>query len=357
MKVAIMSFSDPYTTPYINIYLELISKSDIKYECDIIYWKRNENLDEMYENVNYIPSSWTAEGLKKYYGYIKTTLLFYKCILKNKYDKIIFLQTHAAVASSLLLKKYRNKYVIDIRDYTLESHYLYRIVEKKLIENSFMTILSSPSYTSFLPEYDYNILHNYSELRKNENIEIKNNEEPINISFIGSVRFYEIAKRILNVFKNDERFWISYIGTGANKLKHYCEENEIYNITLIDTFEPKDTLRFYEKCNIVNNLYGNNSKYLDYALSNKLYYSAQLQIPLLVSPKTYSETVAIRYNLGFSVDIDNENAKEEVYEKYSLFDYEKMRELSKEFLDNVKNENNNTLNKLACFFKEIENES
>jgi len=108
---------------------------------------------------------------------------------------------------------------------------------------------------------------------------------------------------------------------------------------LIDRFSPEETAGFYMNCDIVNNLYGNHNRYLDYALSNKLYYGAQFNIPVLVSPNTYSCSVAERYGIGFSWQVDEEKAADKLYEKYMAFDHKKMKISSQLFLDSVVKDN------------------
>ena len=52
-----------------------------------------------------------------------------KNIVKNKYEKIVLLDTSAGTAALLagfLSKHYRNKYWIDIRDYSFENILLYK---------------------------------------------------------------------------------------------------------------------------------------------------------------------------------------------------------------------------------------
>ena len=67
---------------------------------------------------------------------------------------------------------------------------------------------------------------------------------------------------------------------------------------------------------MINNLYGNNSMLLDYALSNKLYYAALLGLPILVSPDTYMEEVACSYGFGYSVNINSDTVCDDIYNYY-----------------------------------------
>lgn len=207
-----------------------------------------------------------------------------------------------------------------------------------MVKNSYSTVISSRGYKEFLPDYDYKVVHNYTEVDSAILKRISNRDrtgEKINISFIGYVRFYEMAKKLLLLFKDDERFSVSFVGMGAEPLRAFCEENGIENAIIVDKFSPEQTVDFYEKCDIINNLYGNNSNYLDYALSNKLYYAAQLNIPILMSENTYSGEIAEKYNLGFTWNPDGEKATDKLYELFTSFDKDKCRAGSCEFLQDV----------------------
>ena len=346
MKICLVSFIAPYTIPYINIYLKKIE--ELNMECDIVFWDRDGCFKEHKEDkIKYIPFSGIAKQsdskIKRYIQYIPATRFINRQLKNNDYDKVIFLQTHAAVACrNVILKKYSKRYIIDIRDFTLENFALFRKLEANVINHSYCTVISSAGYKEFLPEYDYVIAHNFTPVDKKIVDEISNKDnckQCINISFIGYVRFYEMAKKLLIMFANDTRFHISYIGTGANALVDFCKCNNINNVTLHDRFCPDQTTEFYRNCDLINNLYGNHNKYLDFALSNKLYYAAQFQIPVLVSESTYSSEIAEKYSLGISWNPDDDNAVDKLYDKYCMFDKSEMKEKSKEFLDKVTVEN------------------
>ena len=191
-------------------------------------------------------------------------------------------------------------------------------------------------------QIDYVIAHNYV-LLKNESdktqIDHSELDLPIRISFVGTIRFIEMDIKILNLFKNDDRFLICYYGSGSDTLKKYCEKNQIKNVDFHERFNPDETLSFYSKTNIINNLYGNNSPFLDYALSNKLYHSAQLLIPILVCPNTYMEEITKKYGMGFVLDVNNKHAPNVLFEQYKKFDFNSMKNGAELFLKNVRKDN------------------
>lgn len=362
MKICIVSYIAPYTIPYINTYFDIVKSTGN--ECDVVFWDRDGDFNEEgADGINYLPYRAVAlqnqSRVKRYLCYFPATKHIIDRLKKVDYDRVIFLQTHAAVAcKGILEKKYKGKYIVDIRDFTLENIPFYRNIEQKVIQNSYSTVISSRGYKKFLPDYDYKVVHNYTEVDAETLTRINNRDrtgEKINISFIGYVRFYEIAKKLLMLFKDDERFSISFVGMGAEPLRVFCVENGIENAIIVDKFSPEQTVDFYEKCDIINNLYGNNSNFLDYALSNKLYYAAQLNIPILMSENTYSGEIAEKYNLGFTWNPDGENATDRLYELFTGFDKAKCQEGSRYFLRDVIKETNEFKKMIKEFLTEEEN--
>lgn len=353
----------PYTAPYVQTYIKVCKANNI--QCDLVYWDRDgkENIDISDELVNHIPFekhvSFNDIKFKRYLPYVGATHHIRKRIKDVNYDGLVFLNTHAAVAcADIINKKYKGKFILDIRDFTLENFALYRKIEKSIIDNSYATVISSKAYCAFLPEHDYVIAHNYTPIPEGQIRDIKRFgalPDPITISFIGNVRFFKMANQIISVFGNDERYCIGYYGTGAKVLQKYISEEGISNLVLVDTFPVSETLKYYMTCSLINNLYGNNNKYLDYAVSNKLYYAAQLNIPILVCKDTYMEQLVEEYHLGFSVNFGEKDVADCVYKNYHNFDWESMRIGAERFLKMVSNEMQFFTNTLNYFTNSCKN--
>lgn len=146
-------------------------------------------------------------------------------------------------------------------------------------------------------------------------------------------------KKLLRLFANDMRFKLNYFGAGSEVLSDFCAKEGINNTEFYGSFTPEMTAYFYQNTDLINNLYGNHNPFLDYALSNKLYHSGQLYIPILVCPDTYMERIAIHYNMGFVFDVDKPDMKEMLYEWYHSFDRENFVKGCDEFIASVKKEN------------------
>ena len=360
-RYCLVSFCNIYVLPYAKIYIDAILASGA--ECDLVYWDRdavNGEKDKFsgckkvcYER-KITPIS---SKMKKILGYVGATRFIKKCIKNNEYDGVIFLQTHAAIACrGVLKKKYKNRYIVDIRDFTLENYKIYRKLEKQVINEAYATVISSPAYSAFLPKRDYVIAHNYTPfsdeiINSVRNKNLNKEKQPIQISFVGTVRFINMDMKILKLFANDGRFKINYFGTGSDVLLDFCNQEGIKNVEFYGSFTPDMTATFYQKTDLINNLYGNHNPFLDYALSNKLYHSGQLYIPILVCPDTYMQEVVDKYNMGFVFDVENEKSKELLYEWYCNIDREKLASGCEEFIKGVKKENEDFDRLLVKFLK------
>lgn len=346
MRFCLVSYNAPYAIPYINLYLNQIEAAGA--DCDILYWDREcSDATRKEGHIRYLPYSGKAPQnsgkFARYIHYVPATKHIRNYLSVENYDRVVFLQTHAAVAcKNILEKNYSGRYIVDIRDYTLENIKPFFKSETQVIKNSYCTIISSEGYKQFLPVHDYVVAHNFTPVDSATVNQIRGRavkKKGVNLSFIGNVRFYDVAKKILLSLKNDERFRISYIGTGAEALNKFCIENQVQNACLKGRFSPDETVKHYRDCDIVNNFYGNHNRYLDYALSNKLYYAAQFNIPVLVSRDTYSSQIAKKHCLGFSWDIDAPDAADELYKAYMDFDRTRSAVQSRKFLQAVENDN------------------
>ena len=73
------------------------------------------------------------------------------------------------------------------------------------------------------------------------------------------------------------------------------------------------------------------------ALSNKLYYAAYLDKPILVSNNTYMSDVVKKYNLGYVVDLNNNNLADDIYTWYIQYK-ENPSTMRQSFIDKIEND-------------------
>lgn len=321
-KIALIVGTNLHWTPFYYRYENILNRLNLPF--DLLMWNR-EGLTEknsaknVYE-YNSLDDANNKNPLKvvKFLGFsnfVKRTLK------KNNYDKIVFVGTYGGVVAlcvHYLSRNFDKKMWIDIRDDLYEWFKPYYIAQKKSIEHSFATSISSPAYTKFLPNYAYLYMHNIdpnaSEMVKTfQHIPDENGR--IRISFIGNVRYYEQNKRLIDLLGNDKRFILQYYGNGSEILLDYCKVKGITNVDFRGVFSQEQTVYFYERTDIINNVYGNETMNLQLALSNKLYYGLCLKIPILVSDHTLMEELIEEYNIGFTF-VDNASFADELYSWY-----------------------------------------
>ncbi|MEG1965818.1 MAG: hypothetical protein RR064_06675 [Oscillospiraceae bacterium] len=274
-KIAILSAVNVKHMSLSSIYTEELKKLNIKF--DLIYMDKY-NIEEEFDANNifkFVNVINHEDGkLLKILQYFKFRKYAIKKIKENNYDFVIVWNDVAILMfADYFAKKMKNKYCLNIRDYCGEKNKFIYNRFKKTILNSAFTTISSDGFLSFLPHYDYISVHSMN-LKILQDIPVRNDfrepGSPIRITFIGNVRFFDMNKKIMDVFKNDERFILGYYGTNSEILKEYAEKNDIKNVDFFGSFPVEQTKEFIEKSDIINNLYGNGNIALTSALSIKL---------------------------------------------------------------------------------------
>lgn len=344
-KICILSAVNIRHMTLISLYTDFLTKNNI--EFDIIYMDKYGEKEEFPAKNIFAYKNVIKRNLPKIIKIIKYFKFKNYAISKlkeNKYDFIIVWNDIAIfIFADYLTKHWKGKYCLNIRDYLYQKKikWIYNRF-RKTIKNSAFTTISSTGFKFFLPEHDYIQIHSLNmsvlkDLQPRTSFREKN--KPIRIGFIGYVRFFETNKKLLDIFKNDNRFELHYYGTNANILKKYAEENNIYNTAFHDTFPTSETSKYLEKIDIINNLYGNGNIALDYALSIKLYHAIFTRIPILVCPNTFMEEIANEYQIGFTFHRYDDSIKEELYKWYSCLNYETFKLNCNKFLCKVFEDN------------------
>lgn len=343
-KICILSAVNIRHMSLISLYTEILQKNGV--EFDIIYMDKYGEDEEFPAKRKYVYKNIVSQRSPKWYKilkYFKFRLYATRILNKNNYDFIIvWNDVTIFMFADYLVRKYKNKYCLNIRDYCHQRvKWIYRRFEK-VIKSSLFTTISSEGYKNFLPPYNYCTIHSlnpdlFDSVKRKE--ALRKDGEPIKIGFVGYVRFFETNKALLRLFQNDTRFELHYYGTKANILKEYAETNHINNAVFHDTFPVKDTSKYLNKIDVINNLYGNESISLTTALSIKLYHGIYTRIPILVCPNTYMENVVKKYNVGFVFSEISDEYKEKFYDWYRHLDFENFKINCMKFIDVVQDQN------------------
>lgn len=351
-KICILSTVNIKHMTMLTMYTEYLEKNNIEY--DIIYIDKYQerefiNAKNIYSYKLNINREWSMpRKLIKYYKFKK----FAKDIIKNNgYDFIIVWNSFTAfMFCEFLSNKYKNKYCINIRDYAYEKYLPVYLIMKKVIKNSAFTTISSDGFRSFLPKYDYITVHSLNDKLLNKCIsrnELRKKEEPIKITFIGYVRFFENDKKLIDALGNDNRFIVQFFGEGSQKLELYAKEKKYNNIICKGRFEPSQTSDLLKGTDIINNLYGVGEIALDTALSIKLYYAVHLNIPILVFKDTYMAQISKKYGIGYEIEKDGfDNLGNRIFEWYHKLNQKEISDNCIVFKEEIKRSRKNIEDKM-----------
>jgi glycosyltransferase involved in cell wall biosynthesis len=353
--ICIVSMENVKRVPYIGQYVKCLGGKDF----DFLYWDRDCTNDQVGQK-NSFPychkvrhgEPTLAQKAEKLTGYIGFKYFASKILKKNGYKRVVCLTGNAAVlVSDVLLGNYSGRFIIDIRDYWHEDNKKYHDIEQRLIEACPCPVISSPAYKEFLGEHDFRIMHNSQILSDEEKKVVEHgHERPFRIVCAGAAKNLDYDKRVIDCFANDERFILAFRGRGYNQLCGYIEERGIMNVEATGEFDFSQTLRQYADADMVLSMYGNGSPYWDYALANKLYFAAQLGLPILVCEKTAMADMTERYELGVAFDPADKAAKDRIARLFDEDQVSKRREGCCEFLERVEADNERALFDIKDFF-------
>lgn len=294
MNVGIIMFQNMRYAPYLKLYERILSQEDVPYE--IIYFNRDENLHEENDD-KHIPIKWYGKGTlaapkhEKLLNFFMYRMNLLSLLKRKQFTHLIILTTFPAVLiSNYLEKQYKNKYVVDIRDYTQEHNATYYAMESRAIRNSAFTIISSSGFTHFLPKFDYIMCHNVSQdayLIKCAPLSKATNRRII-ISYIGTISYEKQCLELISLVEDDERFEFHFYGNEANgnTISSYIKKRGNMRIKMMGAFMPDQKAQIYADSDIIFNCYGNDSNLVRFAISNKYYDGALYGKPLIVTPDT-----------------------------------------------------------------------
>lgn len=308
-RILVVLGCNTHWAPYYYRYEKQFIENDVLF--DVVIWDRENISETLAANTVYkfkLQDKGNNHNIFKVLKFFQFARFVKKTIVNNKYEKIIFLGWAGCAAtlnSGLLKRKYKYRYLLDIRDYHYEWCYPYFLLEKMVINNSYATMISSFGFKSFLPDHHYYINHNVAaDLNVVSRKFKKTKDDCVRISFIGNIRYLDENKQLLEVFANDHRFRLQYFGYGSEAIRKFCDDHKITNVEFHEKFDKEDTVLFYNKTDIINNVYGNHKTETKTALSNKLYYGIYLKLPILVSSNTYMEDIVNRYRIGLAFECD-----------------------------------------------------
>jgi|GEM_PF-3906569 len=290
--ITIIAFSNLYCAPYIGIYEDILKKENCGYK---VYYLDRENINEDSANVSqgmrWKRLKWLPH-LEKLYNFWRYKTYIKKRLSEDSSQIVIVLTTMPAVMlSGYLVKKYRRRFIMDIRDYTYEKYGIYHRIEEKTINAAAMVSISSEGFRNFLPQYDYVVSHNvrHDRLYKaiTENRAWRKSDGQIVIGYVGTIAYPKPVIALTELVAKDKRFSFLLYGREANHVvSNFINGLDADNIQMMGKYSPDEKEKTYEQIDIIFNAYGFASPLLDYAISNKYYDALIMKKPILNSPGT-----------------------------------------------------------------------
>lgn len=342
-KILIVCATNTSYMPYLNNYLDEFNKKNIQY--DLLVWDRMSISED---GCKYIYKDDKNTVGRSFIDYLKFSLYVNK-VLKQNYSKVLIFSIQLAFfCQRILTTKYKNRFILDIRDY----HKLIKGINKKrLVKNSFAVVISSPGYKVFLPKnYKYIINHNTTidSIDKIDNNEVLSDSKYI--TYMGAIRDLDINMKLVDSLRGSQ-FEAYFAGESDNSkiLKEYCEKND-YKVRFSGRYLKKDEINIYKDTLLVNVLRYNDSLNNSIALPNRLYNAPIFSRPLLAFKGTYLASIIEKYNLGLVIE-DFKDLDKQIRDYIFSFNYEKYNQGRIKFLKSVIDDNNLFIKTLNGFFE------
>lgn len=300
MKIALICPSNILYMPYLNNYISILNELELEY--DIINWDRFKIEKES----GFVYRDKKIGHRRRFFDYFKYSRFVRNILQKENYEKVVVFGIQLVFfLKDYLIKKYSNRYIVDIRDYNRIINY-FDIV--KSIAYSNFTVLSSPGYKEWLPKSNkYIINHNTNIEDINDLVNFKTNNmnnEKISIGCIGALRDYKINIDFIKSIKNNKQIMLNYNGEGdINKdILMFIKDNLIENVILTGRYNKYEEAELYYRNDIINVLRYNDGINNKTALPNRLYNAVIYGKPMIAFEGTELSSLVNQFNLGIVIN-------------------------------------------------------
>lgn len=313
-----------------NFYIK--SLKDCGHELHILSWKRDEQSDdEAPEGIKhhefYRALDDEIPKIKKIPAFAAYRKLLIELIKKEKYDFLVCLHTLPGVlVYRRLCGEYKNRFILDYRDFTFENLRFYAKIIEKLARASKLTFVSSGEFRRYLPDIpgiltSHNINPEELSLGSSRKRSVSENGK-IRISFWGYIRHERINIRIIDSLRGDGRFELHYYGREqqtARKLQEYCRGVSAENVFFHGPYSPPERRVIAEKTDMIHNMYDGGSTE-EIAVGNKYYDSLLFCLPQICAKGSYMGTLAERDGVGISLDPYSGGFADALWKYYNSID-------------------------------------
>lgn len=338
-EICIVGTSNLKHISLISLYTRYFDEAGIPY--DIIYWDRY-GVDETTtaQTVYKFYSDGQKSGFSRLFSFLQFRRYAIKRIKHQKYKYIITWQTTGAyLLFDFLLRSFKKRYVVNVRDYVAENKFPFRILIRKLVNNAAFSTISSEGFKTFLPPAEYvkvnslneDILAGISGVLQNQNNVIK-------IGFAGNCRYLNESYRLINALGNDGRFELWYCGTNSEKLSEYAVQKGVKNLHVKPAFDASDTVAIMSEFDFVNSAFGNDAMDNSTLMPIRLYTALAIHRPMLVNDRTQLGREVKANGLGYVIS-NYEGLGDSLSEYYHNLDMDGFEKRCDQYLKKAREEN------------------
>jgi glycosyltransferase involved in cell wall biosynthesis len=269
------------------------------------------------------------------------------------YEKVVIFGLPTAILLLPSLLFYNIKYLVDIRDHHRIAFFPFLQI---LIACSICVVLSSRGFLEWLPKKgNYLISHNIHTSfptveRRNLDASDHHCKYHYRLSFIGTLRDYDVNVSLVEALKESVTIELHYYGDGPRMLdlEDYAKKCKIGNVYFHGRYKVSDEFSIYNESDIVNILLPYSDKNSRTLVPNRLYNAMICKKPVLCFSGTYLCSLVEKYELG--VIINNFSNIENILETYLLsLDKQHFNNNVDEFLSEVKSDNDTLYRSLQVF--------
>lgn len=304
--------------PDVRVYKEAKYLVNKGHEVDILCWDRRniykDKQNENYDGINIIRfeiHSKPGSGFKQLPAYFK----FYKeCKKHLKQNCYEYLHCHDldGMLIGFFSKNKTTKLVFDMHE-LYESGRLgkYAYIIRKMLsifQNKCYKIIyvNDVQITGVSDKNKDKLIYipNYPETSKLTDIK-KTDCEKLRVSYIGTVRQYEMLKLLMDAVKDDERFFVSINGDGM------CYQNikelsvNYSNVEVTGRYNHDEVIKFYKNADLLYCIYDSQIKNHNTAIATKFFEAIATLTPVIVTEGSQMEQVCKKYGIGISIDSKN----------------------------------------------------
>ena len=341
MKIVLIIPINLRFAPYVQYYTRILDEKQIEYKT--VLWDKRNIIEEADSVFHFHTSDFNRK--RTLLGYILFDKHCKRFLKKEKFDKIIFF-TMAPLffMGQRFLKKYKGRYLLDIRD---DSPFRRRFEKRfdEVCNNAESVVVSSPKFAEWI-KIKTTICHNINmEMLVKYSYIIPATEFriPIVITFAGMMIEQNMNIQVLKQLGNNPDFKFRFVGRpnlGMNEVEKYAKDNELANVIFEGEYKKEEIIDIYRLDSDLINIIRENTITNKNALPNKLYDAILAGIPLVVFDHNEAIANYVRqYYLGIILSQDQmKDLENAIKGALNNFDYEQYREGRQAFLSSVTND-------------------